>query len=73
MYYINSMRKYFLLALVALVALSFAGCDLFSWKKYRNTDYNFSLNIPRNWEMAEDAKDAALVLFAPEGEVVNQF
>jgi len=67
------MRKYILLVLVLLVTLNFIGCDIFAWKKYNNSDYNFSLTIPRNWEIQEDAKEAALVLFAPEDETIKQF
>jgi len=67
------MRKYILVALILVLSLSFIGCDIFAWKKYYNPDYKFSLTIPRNWEIAEETKDAALVLFAPEEEIQGQF
>ncbi len=51
---------------IAIVCLTLAGCDIFAWKKYYNSDYKVSLFLPRSWEIDDNAQDAALVIYIPQ-------
>ena len=60
------MRKYCLVIAAIFFALSLAGCsDPLNWRDYSNSEYKFSLRMPRNWEVDNDAVDAALVAYVP--------
>jgi hypothetical protein len=56
-----------------MFSFSLAGCDSFSWRKYNNREHRFSLNIPKDWQVDNDAKDAALVIYIPKADPRDLF
>ncbi len=67
------MRKLLIFILIALAGLASVGCEIFTWKKYYNPEYKVSLLLPRSWEIDEEAKDAALVVYIPQDNPQARF
>ncbi len=67
------MRKYRLILIIFLFSLSLAGCYKLAWRNYYNSEYRFSLKMPRIWEIDEDALDAALVAYLPSSPQDDNF
>ncbi len=60
------MRRSLVFISIVLVCLTLTGCDFFVWKRYYNAEYKVSFLLPRSWEIDEEAKDAALVVYIPQ-------
>lgn len=67
------MRRIPIFIAIALVCLILAGCDIFVWKKYYNPEYKISMLLPRSWEIDEEAKTAALVVYIPQDNPKARF
>ncbi len=46
---------------------------MFAWRNYRNSEYKFSLRMPRSWDIDADALNAALVAYLPPSSRDDNF
>jgi hypothetical protein len=67
------MKKIFLFLFLVVFSLNLVGCESFSWRKYKNKEYRFSMLVPKAWDLDEDVQDGVLALYVPEVEVENPF
>ncbi len=67
------MKKIFIIAFVAVLSVSLAGCEWIKWRRYKNPEYKFSLLIMRDWLIDEDAEEAPLVVYLPQLDSKSQF
>jgi hypothetical protein len=67
------MRKLSLILVFIIFSLSLLGCEAFYWRKYNDREHKFSLNIPKDWEIDNNAKDAALAVYIPKADPNDLF
>jgi hypothetical protein len=72
-YYNICMRRYGVIVIIILFSLNLAGCDMRSWRNYYDSEYKFSLRMPRSWDLDESAINAALVAYLPSDPSDDNF
>jgi len=67
------MRKFCVILVLVLFSFSLIGCWPSPFRRYKNSEYKFSILVPKDWEIDDDVEDAAVVFSIPQQEPGDYF